>query len=97
MQDLPHLLHSCAKPQASPTHTHSGSEEDVQEIQASLLPDLLQLSLLLQVSLPQLDPSVCRASEDHSGRLGSASAGAGSTSAHSTGANHTLSMRWVCV
>lgn len=50
---------SWAKLQASPTHTHSGKEEDVQEIQVALPPDLLQLCLLLQLSLPQLDYLVC--------------------------------------
>ena len=33
--------------------------EDVQEVQVPLAPDLLQSSLLLQLSLPQLDHSVC--------------------------------------
>lgn len=47
------------KPLASPTHTHFGQEKDVQEIQVPLPPDLLQLPLLFQVSLPQLDPSIC--------------------------------------
>ena len=44
----------CPKAQASPAHTHSGKEEDVQEVQGppSLL---LQLSLLLQVRLSPHD------------------------------------------
>lgn len=42
-----------------PCHTHLGKEEDVQEVQVPLAPDLLELSLLLQLSLPQLDHLVC--------------------------------------
>lgn len=54
---LPSLPHLWAMPQAS--HTHLGKEEDVQEVQVPLAPDLVQLSLLLQLSLPHLDHSVC--------------------------------------
>lgn len=56
---LPLPLCFWAKPQAYAPNTHSGKEEDVQEIQVPLLPHVLHLSLLLQLRLPQLDHSVC--------------------------------------
>lgn len=59
VQGLPLPLSFWAKPRASPTHTHSGKEEDVQEIQVPLPSDLLQLSVFLQKYLSLLDNSVC--------------------------------------